>query len=105
MLAGIQVDWTALARSLAVEVTEGLRPVVEGAYDDLKLFGFAIARDMVFAIQTGSDVWQSEIRAQVRAIAEITRIRLNEAQWNTAERVLGLVFRTAVGALGAVVKA
>lgn len=92
---------SSLVASLIKEGEADAAPVVTGAFEDIRMFGFLVAQDMVIAHATGDEAWQRELGDQIKALAERTRVRVDVARWQFVERVFTMLFRAAVGALGA----
>jgi hypothetical protein len=91
-----------LLQSLVAEGQAAVKPIIEGAERDLREFGLEIAGDMVVAKATGNEAWIAELRAQIRAIGERTRVRVDVARWAFAENLFEVLFRAAAAAVGAV---
>lgn len=97
----INVDWDGLAAELKDEVLEGMKPYLEGAQDDLKTFGAAIAKDLIRAVREKRDDLVKELGHQLEGLAEINRIRLVNASWEQVKNILEIVARVAMKALAA----
>lgn len=67
------------------------RDLLQGAAEDMHRFAVQISADMIRA-QTlppiARDHFLRELRAQLRAVAEINRIRAEAAGWRTFERIV-----------------
>ncbi len=88
-------NMATLSGELSNIVTENLTELVEGAAADLKTYGTAIAADMIAALRAGDTELRAELSDQLRALGEVHRIRLVQAQWDTLNRVLTAVMRVA----------
>lgn len=95
----MEVRWDELAKSLGEQGLEILKGVAEGTQEDLKAFGVAIGKDMVLAVKAEDDDWQEQLFMQMKQIASIQRIRLNEGMWEFAKRGLTALIKVARGAL------
>jgi len=84
-----------LALNIGQVIYEELAPLLEGAAQDLKDYGLVIGRDMVLALHLGDAAWSTELKAQAKALLEVYRIRAEERSWQAAEKVLGIIFKTA----------
>lgn len=90
-----------LAKDLAPQIEDAVKPYLQSEQDDLKSYATLVARNMARAIGGKGSV--DEVKAQVRLLGEITRIRAQEAEWAAAERVLTIIFQAAAtGAMHAV---
>lgn len=94
-----EVKWDALAKDLGEQGVAILKGVADEAGGDLKEFGLEIGRDMLSAVRAGDDEWERELRVQIKQLASINRIRLNEGAWAFAEVALASLVKVARGAL------
>lgn len=86
------MNWEAFVEGLGDEATAALKGLVDGAQEDLKTYGKAIAKDMVAAVRDNRPEIQSELREQLKVLAEIHRIRLVGTTWDfVVERLFQLV--------------
>lgn len=101
-----KIDWEKLGASLEKPIVDGLRIVTSGAEDDLKAFGLRISVHMATALQFENteerDALMAELYGQLEALAEVNRIRLVGSGWDTAKKILSVVFKAAVATIGAV---
>ena len=96
-LAALKDDVTGI-------LEEQAQSLLQGAAGDVKNYVVAIATDMTRALmlptQERREALLRELRAQLRALAEINRIRAEQAAWETFERVVsvaaGVALQTAV---------
>lgn len=95
------VDWEGLALELRGEVLEGIKPFVEGAQEDLREFGAAIAKDMVRAVRERREDLIRELGHQLEVLGELNRIRLVNASWAQIGNILAVVGRVAMKAIAA----
>lgn len=81
-------------------LTAGLRGVLEGAAEDLQTYVAAISDDLAMVVerQDAEDLGE-ELLAQLRAVAELQRIRITDAGWATFQAVIRTVVSTAIAAL------
>jgi hypothetical protein len=97
---GLTVDTTGIGTLLAQE----LAPVLGAAAEDLREFGVAIAHDHFFAFAAGDEAWKKQLRAQTKGLLEVQRIRVEVVDWDLTEKIVGIVFKAAVAAIGGVAK-
>jgi len=96
------VDWKALGAELSAIVSAEIAGVVDGAADDVVTFAQQVALDATRAIQLGRPELGAEVLAQLRALAELNRLRLVGAQWAVVDRLVGVLVRVGIAALGSV---
>ena len=102
-LSALGIDRDSLEGQLGSLIADEVAPILGAAAADLKEFGLAIARDGVEAFVRRDDSWTSQLKGQLKLVVELQRIRVEEvADWDLAERVIGLVFKAGFAALGAV---
>lgn len=75
---------------------ETFQEVLEGAKDDLKKFGKAIAEGLLEASLGGDEDREDQLLDQLKVLAEINRIRLEGHAWVTAKAVVKMVFKAVV---------
>ena len=97
------MNWEALETELSAILKDSLDGVVNGAQEDLKTYGKAIARDLVVVIQANRTDLMDELFDQAILIAEVHRISLNRRAKVTLEKLLQAVARTGLALLGAIV--
>lgn len=93
------VNWNLLRDQLGAQLAEGLHGLVEGAAGDLQTFANQIAAEMVLALSTGDDGSVRELKAQLRVMAEVNRVRFAKAQEGMALKLISAVIGAAVGGL------
>ena len=96
----MSIDIKALAGTVKDVVLDGLNGLVDGAEEDLRAFGQAIAEDLVRVAATGNPALVAEVVAQARALGEVQRIRANAAGWAAATKIIKAVGGTLLGAIG-----
>ena len=83
-----------------------LGDVLSGTARDLKEFGTKIAESLISAAKSGDASRKAELIAQLRAVAEIQRVRVNKRAWAVVEKVastaLGVLSATLGGLPGAI---
>lgn len=92
---------------LETEIREQLRliseEVLEGAAEDLQKYAKAISASMILAIQREDPARVAELKAQLRGIAELNRLRAQQGAqsvvWGVLGRTLDVVFNVAIKAL------
>jgi len=88
-----------LGESLGDSAVSLLKSVGTGAQEDIKKFGAEISKDLVRAVKDDRPQIIDEIRAQLPALGEMSRIRLNGVSWDWVANALGIVTKAARGAL------
>lgn len=81
-------------------LTAGLRDVLKGAAEDLHAYVAAISDDLAMVVerQDATELTE-ELLSQLRAVAELQRIRITDAGWATFQAVVRTVVSTAIAAL------
>ncbi len=97
----IQVDWEGLAKGLGGVLSGELRGILEGAEADLQAYGVDIAGSLARSIAEGKDGLTQELRGQLKALAEVHRLRINAASWEFFEQLLTVAVRAAGAVLAA----
>ena len=91
-LAALKDDVTGI-------LEEQARDLLSGAAGDVKNYVVAIATDMTRALALPSERREAllrELRAQLRLLGEINRIRAEQQAWETFERIVTVVGQTAL---------
>lgn len=97
------VDWNSLLGDLQSEVVNVLRTLLDGAEEDIKTFGTAIASDMVRAIRDGNELLEQELVAQAKVLGEINRVRAVRVTWDEVGSVLTSLGKMALKGVAAVI--
>jgi hypothetical protein len=90
-----------IVEAIAEALEEGLDGVVEGAQDDITSYLNLLATQTAAAAAVGDQVSLDSLKRQAVLLAEKNRIRVQEAGWDTFNRIVGAVARVAVTALAA----
>lgn len=102
-----RIDWSALKDNIAGTLTDQLTKLIQGAEADVAAYAGEIALDLTEAMQAATpeirDGLVEELKGQLETIAEINRIRGNEAAWATVNSIVHVVAQVAIGALVAAV--
>lgn len=93
-MADGKIDFGAIRTELGEVLSEALSDVVEGAAGDLKTFGADIATDMVASIAAGNTAMTNELKAQIRVLGAINKIRASNAAWGILDAVTSIAMRT-----------
>jgi hypothetical protein len=96
-----EVDWEALAKDLGGEAVSLVKGLAGAAKEDVEKFGVGIGKDMVVAVRTNDESWRGELFAQLRGVAELNRIRLEDSAMTFLENGLAMAVRVARMALKA----
>ena len=75
-----RIDWRVVTENLTGSLRNNLVGVVEGAAEDIEEYVNDIAIDMTRVLKAGKSELDSELRAQLRLVAELNRIRIANAQ-------------------------
>lgn len=96
------VVWPLVTQRFGTILVQSVQDLVEGAEEDLRTFGLAIARNTVLAIVSRDEEWLSELRGQAQGLLEINRIRVSNESRELVLRILESLVRMAMqAALGA----
>lgn len=88
------------AQDLQRIVRDELAKFAGGVAEDLDEFAAEIGGDLSRAIAAGDESLTDELRAQLRALAEKHRVRLNNAAMASVQSVLNVILRTAAAVGG-----
>lgn len=91
---------TKLADNLVPILRSELAGLIGGAWEDIDRYATAAAADLERAILAGDADLTDELRAQVRALGEKHRLRLNNAAWASVHAVFSVILRTAAAVGG-----
>lgn len=97
----VTIDWKALGKDLTSVIGSELPSLLEGASEDLQKYGAEIVPSLARSIAEGKENVTIELRAQLRGLAEVHRIRANDVAWATLEQILTVAMRTAKALIGA----
>lgn len=81
-------DYSNLADELEAALVPLLKKLGEGS-GDLADLAKTIALEAAAAAVAGDTEARDELKAQLRVLAEIQRIRLDEASWEIVEKIVG----------------
>lgn len=94
------LDLERLKADVADSLSDALADLLEGAQADLQLYAESISRDALEAHLTGQEEIQGQLLDQLKLLAEIHRIRVENHAWTVVASVTRAVFRAALaGAL------
>jgi cell division protein ZapA (FtsZ GTPase activity inhibitor) len=97
------VDWEALGKELAVQLKNVVKDLVEGAAADIDKYVREISASLMIAVQRQDAAKMLELKAQLKAVAEINRIRAKQGvqgfAWGALGNVLELTFAMVTMAL------
>jgi hypothetical protein len=100
ILAGLEDQvQERVAGSMAEALVGEIRPLVDGAAEDVQAFGLAVARDYLRVFMTGDDAAKHQLRGQVAILAQKQKIRLQLIEWDVVERVLVIAAKVAASLL------
>lgn len=97
------IEWDRLRKELPAIFTDALSGVVEGAQEDLAAFGEEIAASSIAAAMVGDESRLAELEAQVRGIAEASRLRAAHASWNATIATVMAITRAVIATATSVV--
>lgn len=81
-------------------LTAGLRDVLEGAAQDLQTYVAAISDDLAVVVERqDAKALSDELVQQLRAVAELQRLRVTDAGWTAFRAVIRTVVATGIAAL------
>lgn len=88
------MDWKKMVEVLGTQVAERLQGLVEGAEEDLRSYGLAIAKDLIVAVRTGNKTkLLKELYDQAQLLAEVHRIRMSNEANDVLNTVLMVSFK------------
>lgn len=88
----------SLGDQLGALFLDELKEVLQGATEDVKRFGMKIGSIAAAAALTGDEKLMAQAKDQIKVLAEVSRIRLKQAEWSFVEKLFTVVVRsTAVG--------
>lgn len=93
------LDEEKLKEDLLNILREAVENLIEGAQEDFENYLRDITAELVVAIRSGDKKMTDELKAQVKALGEINRLRAVNGQWQAVEQV----FTVAMGVLGQIV--
>jgi len=99
----LDFDWSELQKQLETALRDSVRDVLEGTEADLRLWGQKLATDMVDVLRSGDEALRRELVEQVKALAEIQRLRLVGVQWQMIEKIVATALNVAGQLLSRVV--
>ena len=97
-----KLDLDRLKGDLTDALSDGLSDLVDGAKEDIKAFAKDISRDMLEAHLTGETEVKAQLMAQLKVLAEINRVRVENHAWIVVRKVVETAFRAAAAGAFAV---
>ena len=94
-----QIDWKSLKGELSDYVVKSLKGTIQDAEADLKAYGTAIASGLIIAIRTGDADLAKELKAQVKVLAEIHRVKLNKKVEGLMNKFMDVGLRIGMAAM------
>lgn len=98
-----QLTWDILQDRIQDTLVTGIRGMVDGAEEDLRAFGYAIAGDMVQAVMRGDVTWEKEVRAQALLLLEMNRLRAVNANYALLMQTIHAIVRMGLEVAGTLV--
>lgn len=102
----LPTDLEGAAREVGASIAKALSDIVEGSSEDLRAFGTSVAFNAVRVAQIPDEEDREaalkEINAQIRLLAEISRIRVNRESWSLVERVVDVATNVLVSFISSV---
>ena len=95
-----KLDLDRLKSDLTDALSDGLADLVDGAKDDIKAYASDISKDMLEAHMTGQVEVKEQLMDQLKVLAEINRVRVENHTWVVVRKVVEVAFKAATaGAL------
>lgn len=94
-----EIDFESLGKSLGAQGVDLLKGLLSGAKEDLQAYGQEIGKDLIRAVKEDRPELEAELKEQLKLIAEIHRIRLNETTWEFVGSVFTSLAKAARTAL------
>lgn len=97
-----QFSISSLKDKLQPVVMKALQGVIDGAAEDLQLFVAQITENIAEAGTVSDSSRQaaliSELEGQIKTVAEVNRLRINNAAWDAGMKTLKIVIDTLTAA-------
>lgn len=93
------MNWGKISKELGGIVSDSLKELAEGAEEDLKAYGEAIANSMIVAVRTGREDLRREVVEQAKLLAETHRIRVAKEANGVLEKILSVAVRVGAAAM------
>lgn len=95
-----RIDLDRLKADLTDALSDGLADLVDGAKQDIKDYASDISKNMLEAHLTGQGEIKEQLMNQLKVLAEINRVRVENHAWIVVRKVVETAFRAATaGAL------
>jgi len=90
----MSIDFSAIKAQLGTALSGTLSDLLSGAAQDIAIYANTIASDLILVAQLSDpadrEARRNELLAQLRALGELNRLRANNAQWDTIERIVDI---------------
>lgn len=93
--------WSQLRDQLGATLADSLQGLLDGAAADLQAYGNAVASDMVLAMSTGDEREMRHLRAQLKVLAGVHRLRLAQERDDLVWAVVNTAMQAALAGLSA----
>lgn len=97
-----RIDFDRLKEDLGRTLADGLMDLVDGAQDDVQAFASDISRDLLLAGLQGNLKIQAQLLDQLKILAEINRVRVENHAWVVVGKIARVAIEAAVAGAAAV---
>lgn len=97
-----RIDFDRLKEDLGRTLADGLMDLVDGAQDDVQAFASDISRDLLLAGLQGNLKVQAQLLDQLKILAEINRVRVENHAWVVVGKIARVAIEAAVAGAAAV---
>lgn len=95
----LTLDVKALGKEFTSIVGAELVTLLEGAQSDVQQYAAEIGESLARNVAAGRDLMTAELTGQLKALAEVHRIKTNDAAWDVIERISTVAMRTVTSLL------
>ena len=95
-MSDLQLAGVDLGDVIRESLEAGLKDLVEGAKEDFNKFILAIQSDMIEAVVAQDEEVMAELRDQLKAVAELNRVRAVNESWEQAGNIFMSIGRVAM---------
>lgn len=97
----MNIDWKKVVEELGDVLSDRLELLLDDAEGDLKAYGKDIAKSIIVAVRTGRKDLLDELQDQAVMLAELHRIKVNNAALDMIDFAADIAVKIGVAAMGA----
>lgn len=98
-----KLDLDRLKGDMTAALSDGLADLVEGTAEDLQAYSSAISQDLLLAGIAGDSDMQGQLLDQLKLLAELNRIRVENHAWVVVEKVVRVALRGVLAGAASVI--